>query len=99
MPRNKEEWHVLHCSSCKAVVSDIQKCCHRYLCNRCHMQQCAIAPKQAEIEALRRLARKLHMALKQVLAGEALTEERKEILDECVDDYLGPNYKYVVEEK
>lgn len=101
MPKKKtnEPWYVMHCISCKAVVQKPQECCRRYLCKKCHMERCALAPKQQTINTLRILARNLHMALNQVLAGEELDAERKENLDENVSVYLGPNYESVVEEE
>ena len=80
------------CSVCrKRRASALHKCCHRYLCDECHMQQCAIALKQAEIDRLRRLIYKLHVALNEVMAGETLSLERKESLDEQVSCSLPMN--------
>lgn len=95
----KEEWWVMHCTSCKCVVVSTQRCCGRYLCDKCHLKQCYMAQKQQTIDSLLHLARKLHMALNQVLAGETLSPEQKEDIDENVNVHLGPNYESVIEQK
>lgn len=95
MPKKKEEWWVMHCSQCKKVVEDTQPCCHRYLCDSCHMKVCHLAPMQATINNLRWLACNLHIALNQSLAGETIPPERLENLNENVSVHLGPNYESV----
>lgn len=97
--KEKEPWWILHCTGCKTVVEDMQKCCGRYLCDSCHMKQCLMAPKQAMIADLKLFSRGLHIALLKVLAGETIPPETLENLNENVLIYLGPNYEDVKEQK
>jgi hypothetical protein len=62
------------------------------------MKTCAIVQRDMEIRALRRLARDLHIALNQVMAGTTLEPEHKENLDENISFHIGPHYEDVVDE-
>lgn len=80
MPRMK-------CCLCKNCVSELQQCCHRYICDPCHRQHCKVYAERLQVEGLKGLVLKLHASLNAVIAGETLDPLDKEDLDTDVFVY------------